>query len=246
MFKKIMLGVRDYGLIDKINLRKNKEEKQELLCETDFKRILINPEARDESVCFLPWRTTFEDAINYNLIPKNSRTYVYESPGGLANPDPKKARELLLKILDDFSSLDLKSFDVLGYSIGSFAAFYIANNFQVKSITAVVPGSRLGDCIWESIATQDIKQGAISLGYSTPEEYDKVIAEINPMENTQNLPSELEIHLAGCDSYIPTKFGVELIEKLEEERKNFKLYKHKGRGHASTIAKFGRVYLSKR
>ena len=181
--------VKDFGIVDKIYNKFVSSEKDNLMGDTNFKRTIHNNNSQETWVCFLPWRVDTNLAKKLGLIPKNHRAVVYEGPVGLANPNPKIAKILQERIVEDISKLDLEPFNVLSYSIGTYPGFYVANHFSTNRLIGVVPGARLGACIWDSIATQKVRDMAIrEYGIKNANQYDKVLKGTNPIENIRNLP----------------------------------------------------------
>ncbi len=148
--------INDYGFLDKVysfleNL-KNKSKTQT----TNFKRIEIKNSDNSTWVCFLPWRVSLKEAKKIGLIPKRGRVLVYEIPDNLINPNPSVAKNLLRKVFENITSLNLKNFNVLAYSAGTYPGFFVANHLNAKKMVAVAPGSELGN-FYDSIATSKIK-----------------------------------------------------------------------------------------
>jgi hypothetical protein len=239
MINYLLSKIKDFGFIDKIYSRKDENIREKEIGNKEYKRIEIRNESMPVWVCFLPWRVTFEEATKLGLVPKIGRVIVYEGPIGLANPNPTVAAELLGKIVEDLKSLNLNNFNILSLSIGSYPGFYIANHFNVNKLVAVTPGSKLGASIYKGIATQKIKKQAIALGFSNGEYYDSLITGTNPIENLDNLPDDIEIHLATHDFYIPTMYGEELVSELHN-KKSSKIIRYEGKGHILTMIQFGK------
>jgi len=231
--------INDYGIFDKIYSIVGNKKRIKEIGDVNFKRIETGKSNNLIWVCFLPWRVSFKEAKKIGLVPKNGRVITYEGPIGLANPDPNIAKELLKKIVSDLKLLKLNNFNILAHSIGNYPAFFVANHFNVKKLVSVVPGSKLGACIYDSIVTQEVKKMAIKLGYNNSFQYDLCITKTNPISNLDNLPSDIEIHIATHDFFIPTIYGEELISELIKNR-NPKILRYNNKGHVLTLAKFGK------
>ncbi len=100
-------------------------------------------------------------------------------------------------------------------------------------------GTKLGECLWHGAATKEVRRRAESLGIKSPEEYDKILDGINPIDNLDNLPETIELHLPMSDRYIPTRYGEELIRALENSGKNPRIIRYNGCGHILTLLKYG-------
>ncbi|MFA6353483.1 MAG: hypothetical protein WCW93_00955 [Candidatus Paceibacterota bacterium] len=243
MLNYLLSKIKDYGLLDKIYAKKNSGSREKEIGDENYFRTDIRNGDSPTWVCFLPWRVNFKQALQLGLIPKNGRVITYEGPIGVANPDPSVAIVLLKRLVDDLKTLNLNNFNVLSLSIGAYPSFYIANHFNVDKLVAVTPGSKLGACIYKGMASQCIKKRAVSLGFENGEQYDSLLADTNPIENLDNLPENIEIHLATHDFYIPTIYGEELIAELMKKKIKTKVVRHNGKGHVLTMIQFGRDNL---
>ncbi len=230
----LVKNIRDFWLID---LLYSKFPKKKVYNEK-LKRYEIWDLNWDIWVCFLPWRVTFENAKKKNLLPKNWRWIVYELPDNLVNPDPNISLKIQENIINDLKSLDFKKFNVLCYSLWTYLWFYVANNFDVNKIVAVVPGSKLWACVYEGVATKKISYKSVKLWYKTYYDYDKIIWKTNPICNLDNLPNDIEIHLSTHDFYIPTYYWNELIQGIKNKQKNLKVFLYKWKGHILTLLDF--------
>jgi hypothetical protein len=237
--KNLIQLVRDYGLIDVIHSKNNIKKKGREISETSFKRIDKLENSQEGKVYFLPWRVSFGKARRMGLISKRDNCIAYEVPIGIANPNPYESKRIILDLVEDFSNLSLSQIDLIGYSIGVIPATFIANNFPIKSLTMVGIGTRLGECLWNGVATREIKRKTKALGIKNPEEYDEVLNGLNPIDNTKNLPENLDLHLPMNDRYIPTKYGKRFVSLLDNKRKRYNLKRYRGCGHILTLLKYG-------
>ncbi|EKD29502.1 MAG: hypothetical protein ACD_78C00383G0006 [uncultured bacterium (gcode 4)] len=235
----LLSKINDFGLVDKFFSKLYNKQREKEIGNENYKRIELRKNEDETWVCFLPWRVSFKEANKLGFIPKNGRVIVYEGPIGLTNPNPNKAKDLLERLVADLKSLKLPNFSVLALSIGTYPGFYVANSFNVKKLVAVVPGSKLGSCIYGGIATQGVRQRAILFGIKDSKQYDSLIIGTNPIENLNNLPEDIEIHLANQDFFIPTIYGEELIGKLDELNKKYRIFRY-DKGHVLTLYQFGR------
>ena len=114
----------------------------------------------------------------------------------------------------------------------------MANHFSDERAVFVTPGHKLGECLWDGIATQDIRRRTEEFGIRSHEEYDEIIGDTNPIRNLDNLPGNVEVHLAMHDFNIPTRHGEKLISALTSKRNDAKIYRYRGKGHFTTVLKF--------
>jgi esterase/lipase len=159
------------------------------------------------------------------------------------SPNPKITRDFLDKTLKKAIWKQKKIYpgkevNVLGISMGNVLAFRFAQHFKVNKFISVVPGSRLAECIWESIATRKIVQNS---GRSF-EEYKKNLADYNPIENVKKItPTFSEIYLGKGDLMIPYKRGKELAELMEKKLKT-KIKTRRFSGHVETVINFSKEF----
>ncbi len=110
--KSLIRIARDYGLLDLIHSKVNQRKKDARIGEPYFKKIADLKDSEETYVCFLPWRVSMQRAINFGLVPTRHSHVTYEIPVGIANPDPRKSREHILQLVQDFEeqrlSLSLK------------------------------------------------------------------------------------------------------------------------------------------
>ncbi len=234
--------VKDFGAIDYLyNIFSSKETVQ--IEDTSFKRTIHNDngDSKEPWVCFLPWRIETQEAEKLGLIPKKHKAIVYEGPIGIANPNPQITRDLQQELVEDIHKLNLGTFNVLAYSVGTYPGFYVANNFPTKKFVSVLPGARIGACLWDGIATQKVRKLAIQdHNIQDAKQYDAVLKGTNLIENIQNLPKDIEVYLASHDKYIRTPHGEELVKEMINQGKNPQVKRYWGKGHALSLAHFGK------
>lgn len=194
-------------------------------------------------ICFLPRRTTLDIAQKYSLLPKNGNIIAYEVPLDLIASDPNMTRKAFFSLIKDFqdeykNKLLGKDIAFLGISVGSIPAVFLANRYKNKKIRIICSISKLGEGIFHSFAARKIKKDAIKNGFDEVA-YDKILNEINLIENTLNLPDDVKIVISRFDNYIPYDGGVELIKKVKETKKNAKIYKFLMVGHFLTMLRVG-------
>jgi len=238
MLKQGLELIKDYGLTDKILSKISEKERKKEIGSKSYKLFIEESEWESQWVCFLPWGMKFDLAKKIGLIPKRGRCFVYEGPIGIPSPNPQDSKDLLLELSENVSSLGLNNFNIMGLSVGTYAGFFMANNFDVNKLVAVVPSSKLGAALWEGIATQEIRRRASKFGLENSLDYDEIISGTNSIENISNLPDDIEIHVATHDRYIPTKYGEELISEVQKQR-NPKIQRYNGKGHVLTLLQFG-------
>lgn len=126
----------------------------------------------------------------------------------------------------------------MSISLGNVLGFRFAEHFKVNKFISVVPGSRLAECIWESIATKKIAQNS---GKSL-RDYKKVLANYNPIESVSRIkPLYSEMYLGRNDLMIPFKRGEELA-KVMKKRFKTRVICLKSSGHVETIFEFSKQF----
>lgn len=260
MLKFIIKHTKDFGLVDNLysfmgHNQKKKEigdiqhhqyhQKSQTIPDTNYNKhirhIYENETIGPTWVCFLPWRTTFEEALKIGILPKKGKVIVYECPRGIVNPNPEIPKKMLLALVDDIKRLNLGRFNVLGFSVGTYVAFYVANNFNVKKLVSVVPGAKLGACMWKGCSTTVVREMAISLGINSHKDYDKVIKGTNPSQNIHSLPQDIEVHIATHDKIIPSKYGYKLLNKIQKKH-HVNIVEYEGKGHVLTLLQYGMTH----
>jgi hypothetical protein len=238
--KKIITHTRDFGLFDRVEHLVVCKKNNRLIGDTQMRMYAGGEEKGGMTwVCFLPWRTSYLVAKKYNLLPRHTKFVAFEGPVTRVDPDPSVAKESLFRLVEEVEKLHLKNFGVLGLSAGNYPAWYVANHFDAQRLVSVCPGSRLGSSIWNGIATREVCRRSIEQHGMSEEVYDSVLEGTNPIENTKNLPGEIDIHIASHDKFIPTHLGEELISHLATNQKQYRLSRYKGKGHFLTLLKFG-------
>jgi hypothetical protein len=241
MLESLLSLVPDYGHLDTVYSRySNFLDENTDISKTKFGKLKISGPENDTLVCFLPWRTSFKEAIDLDMFSMNRNLIIYKMPSDLVNPNPFISRQIMRKIYCDLLSENIEEMIVLSFSVGNFIGFNVANNFpNVKKFISVVPGTTLGTGLYEGIATQDVRLQAELLGYKSHNQYDRIIGHTNAQNQIKNLPQDIEIHLATHDLFIPTKYGGEITKKIQEIR-DPKIVRYGNCGHVSVLGQFGK------
>lgn len=239
-FKKIIKHSYDFGLFDRVEHMVLGRKNNALIGNTQL-HVFKEDRSPDSMtwVCFLPWRTPFVTAKKYGLLPKHSNFIALEGPATRVDPDPVVAKASLFRLVEEVEKLKLNDFGVLGLSAGNYPAWYVANHFNVQKLVSVCPGSCVGSSIWNGIATKEVCRRSVQDHSMSEKTYDSVLAETNPVENVENLPEDIDIYIASHDKFIPTYLGEELVSKLVDRKKKYRITRNIGRGHFLTLLNFG-------
>lgn len=168
-------------------------------------------------VVFLPWKTSIEYARRFHLLPYRGTVYVYETPPAFVNADPKRVMEIFREITNDVEARlvgEAREINVLSYSAGNAFGFFTANNLPVQKFITVVTGYGLGEEVWGSRITQEVKRRSLALGYVSAEQYNAVIAERLPINQAERLPARTELWLGLLDVHIPISNGLKMLAKI--------------------------------
>ncbi len=233
-----------FGALDIAYWQLYSKKLDHLIGEEHFEEpLFVDRKTQDLWVCFLPWRTSLKEANLFGLLPRNDSLLIYEGPPSLVGTTPTQAKESLLRLIDYFDEhkfMDMFNCKVLGLSIGTLPAFYLANHFSVQKIVTVAAGARLGENIYSSLATQEVKKRAILNGFETSEDYDHRMKGYNPIDNLDDLPfGEIYIELAEFDKHIPTRSGMTLISELRKKKIGHTFQLNRCGDHSSTILGWG-------
>ena len=194
-------------------------------------------------VCFVPEFCYHVSFIRKRIVSEGANMDIYVLPRTAVQPNPQLTCRYLNSVFktairNQARLYSGKEVNVLGISMGNVLAFRFAEHFQVNKLVSVVPGSRLAECIWESIATNPIAE---SSGKDL-QDYKRSLAGYNPIEWCSSInPRSSEIHLGTCDLMIPTERGKELAEVMQRRFETDVKY-HRFSGHLDTILSFSKHF----
>lgn len=174
----------------------------------------------------------------YNrLIKKLQNKYtlvVYQLPNDLLNKDPHQvlkkfleAKEDIIKTVSALKSKGFKEFSILGTSLSAALVFMVANaDKSFRKIIVGFAGSHLSKSFLESnqLLVSHIRKKMKTNGTNLIKlgEYWKTLEPINNIENIKG--RKLYIYLAKNDKIVPYKYGLELLNKMKNEKIDFNLY----------------------
>jgi hypothetical protein len=206
---------------------------------------LKNSSAKETWICFVPEFIIRVGYTKKKILAKNINAEIYICSEKAIQPNPKTTREYLDKILNEAIKKQKESkfkgkTNVLGVSMGNTWAFKFANHFRVDKLVSVVPGSKLPECIFESIATRKIAE---SSGKDL-KAYKKYLKTYGPEENLDNLKAKkIKIYLGPYDVMIPYKRGLELVKKMRKKGLKPSVKTYANSGHVETIiSSFGKIF----
>jgi len=236
-----MLGIIDRLMIRLYNKKPTSNEK-DLKCS----RYFLEQSGDVTLIYFLPKSVNLQTMKKLGLIPGDGDVLIYGIPDSFLASSPNIVMEAFCNLEKDFISqykkLDLvnKRIRFLGLSIGTMPAFYFANKMKCEKVVAVCPTDKLGNGIFSTLAASKlkIKDAVIKNGYDAGK-YDEIIRSINPMNNIENLPQNVEIYLARFDNYVPFQGGKRLVDNIKKYNKDIKVKQFNLVGHVMTMIIFG-------
>ena len=178
------------------------------------------------------------------LIKKLQNKYtlvVYQLPNDLLNKDPHQvfkkfleAKKDITKTVSALKSKGFKEFSILGTSLSAALVFMVANaDKSFRKIIVGFAGSHLSKSFLESnqLLVSHIREKMQTNGTNLIKlgEYWKTLEPINNIKNIKG--RKLYIYLAKNDKVIPYKYGLELLNKIKNEKIDFNLYTDNIYGH---------------
>jgi|WetSurMetagenome_2_1015567.scaffolds.fasta_scaffold392975_2 hypothetical protein len=129
--------------------------------------------------------------------------------------------------------------NILGISLGNVLAFKFATLFKTNKLISVVPGSKLPECIWESVTTGKIAKNS-GKGLKG---YRKELSCFNPIDDLKKIKINCcEIYLGTSDKMIPFKRGLQFAKEAKKILKNTDIKVYKTCGHIETVLKFSNKF----
>jgi pimeloyl-ACP methyl ester carboxylesterase len=189
------------------------------------------------TIYFLPWNTPYWLAKRLGLI-RGPFTACYETAPALVSSEPVRSVLALKKIVADAEALleSLKitgtSVRIVGYSLGSYPATYLANRLQAR-LYSIAPADRGDLMIWQSPAARKIRERARAKGYRL-EDYVEAMAGYNPVENLVGLAPSSTFVVGDCDPFVPAERSLALVEAVKRNCSTAKILKTTG-GHVRTL-----------
>jgi hypothetical protein len=189
------------------------------------------------TIYFLPWNTPYWLAKRIGLI-RGPFTACYETTSALVSSEPARSVLALKNIIADAEAL-LKSQNVagpsvriVGYSLGTFPAIYLANRLRAR-LFSIAPADRGDLMIWQSPATRKIRERAHAKGYSL-KDYIEAMAGYNPVENLAGLAPGSAFIIGDPDPFVPAERSRALMEAVRRSCSAAKILKTGG-GHVRTV-----------
>ena len=124
--------------------------------------------------------------------------------------------EIISNIKDDLNKYKNHELNVISYSWGNAFWFYIANHCNTSKFISIVSWAKLWWEVWEWVSMSWIKKNSIKIGYKTWKEYDDILWNLAPYENTNSLPKNTLMILGIFDSHVPIKYWNAIFKKVRK------------------------------
>ena len=171
-----------------------------------FRRIDGNPQS--SVIYFLPWNTPFGVARQAGFTPLDFLA-AYEMPRALVSSDPEMSVQAIRGLVEDAQAL-LESKGIaphtvllVGLSVGSFAATYLANRIGAR-LCAVAPSDRADMMMWQSPATRIVKRRAIEKGLQLAH-YSRAMTGYHPIHNLAGVAPNSMFVMGRKDPFVPSQ-----------------------------------------
>ena len=219
-------------LLDFILLRRGVHADDRTL---SFRRIDGNPQSN--VIYFLPWNTPFGVARQAGFTPLDFLA-AYEMPRALVSSDPELSVQAIRGLVEDAQAL-LESKGIaphtvllVGLSVGSFAATYLANRIGAR-LCAVAPSDRADMMMWQSPATRIVKRRAIEKGLQLAH-YSRAMTGFHPIHNLAGVAPNSMFVMGRKDPFVPSQRRGALQRAIELHLPSAKIVKLDA-GHFRTL-----------
>jgi alpha-beta hydrolase superfamily lysophospholipase len=218
----------------------------------EFKERLVKPTAKEVSYVLIPsvsdsnkvlfalhgWRGSTSHLTRLADRFRQDYTVVLLSyPDSILSSDPKETIRCFGRITDKVKSLvdrfekhGKHEYYVFGVSLGAYLSVYLSNRVPVfRSLVLSLPGASLARIVWESIATQDIKQDLIDRKYN----YDRLKNEWRDIELNGIAARRIPVLMFMSKDDMLVDYGnqVDLLKLLRSKGSSVKSVLYKNLGH---------------
>ncbi len=209
-----------------------------------FRRIDGNPDAR--VIYFLPWNTPFGVARQAGFLPLDFLA-AYEMPRALVSSDPEMSVQAIRGLVEDAQALlESKSIEpqstlLVGLSVGTFAATFLANRIGAR-LCAVAPSDRADMMMWQSPAARIVKRRAIQKGLQLAH-YSRAMTGYHPIHNLAGIAPNSVFVVGRRDPFVPSQRRSALQRAIELHQPSAKIIKLEA-GHFRTLLLSARHQLA--
>jgi pimeloyl-ACP methyl ester carboxylesterase len=209
-----------------------------------FRRIDGNPQSR--VIYFLPWNTPYSIARQAGFTPLDFLA-AYEMPPAIVSSDPEFSVAAMRGMVDDAQALLAtkgiapKDAVLVGLSVGSFSATYLANRIGAR-LCAVAPSDRADMMMWQSPAARIVKRRAVQKGLGLAH-YSRVMAGYHLVHNLTGIAPNSVFVIGRKDPFVPAGRRAALQRAIETRAKDAKIIKLDA-GHFRTLLLSARHQLA--
>jgi pimeloyl-ACP methyl ester carboxylesterase len=204
-----------FDLLDLLLLKRGLPADDQTL---NFRRIDGNPQSK--IIYFLPWHTPLAFARSTGMAPLDFLA-AYEMPPAIVSSDPARSVEALHGLVEDAKALLAASgvarsdAVIVGLSVGTYAATYLAN--QLKARLCFIAGADRADLMmWQSPAARIVKRRAIQKGYRWSH-YAKAMLGFHPIQNLSEIARDSLFVLGRRDPFVPQRRAEGLVRAIEKQ-----------------------------
>lgn len=212
-------------------------------------RRILGETASEPVIYFLPCSTSFRMARIMGLIGDDFLA-CYEMPPALTSADPNSIFAALRLLLDDAKGLIAsrgipeRSVRVVGYSLGSYPACFLANHLRTR-LVSIAPADRGDLMIWESRASEMLRRRARANGFDV-DDFVRILRGYNPIENLQHLAPESTFIFGKSDPFVPEARSSALMDAIRTSSRatgrDLRIIEVEG-GHLRTLVSGARLVL---
>lgn len=142
----------------------------------------IDGDRTAEAIYFLPWRTSFELAMQFGLLALQRWRACYELPPAIVSAEPAQCAEAIEAITRDVARLAAEDGPpklLIGFSMGSVPATVLAAQFHAR-LWSIASADRGELMIWQSPKVREVRREAERKGYRM-EDFASALARFNPV-----------------------------------------------------------------
>lgn len=226
-----------FDLLDLLLLRRGIPADDQSL---SFRRIDGNPQSN--VIYFLPWHTSFGFARSTGMAPLDFLA-AYEMPRAIVSSNPARSVEALHGLVADAKALLTeravapRSALLVGLSVGTYAATYLANQLNAR-LCFVAGADRADLMMWQSPAARIVKKRAMLKGYRWSH-YAKAMLGYHPIHNLAGIARDSLFVLGKRDPFVPVSRAEGLLSAIEKHAPETRIVKVNG-GHLKTLIASGR------
>jgi hypothetical protein len=202
----------------------------------------IDGHAASRVIYFLPWHTRFAFARRTGIAPLDFLA-CYEMPPAIVSSEPALCMQAMLGLVLDAErllndrGLPGKDATIVGLSVGSYPATYLANRIGAR-LCSVASSDRGDLAIWESPATRLIKYRAIKRGYRLCH-YSQALSGSHPAQNLTGIAPDSIFVVGIRDPCVPHQRNAGLLQAIEACVRKAQVIKLDA-GHFKTLVVSGR------